>query len=320
MAEKQLPSLNDIRDAHSRIESMINHTPVFTSRSINRLTGSTLYFKCENFQRSGAFKFRGACNALSQLSAEKSVRIVATHSSGNHAGALALAAQQNNLKCIVVMPSNSPKIKIDAVHDYGAKIVFCAPTLQARETELERVQEQTGAYLIHPYNNFDVIAGQGTAALELLNEFSEADCIVAPVGGGGLLSGTAITAKSLHVDITVYGAEPKGADDAYRSFKEKHLIPSINPKTIADGLLTSLSDRTFAAITSFVDDILTVSERGIIEAMRLLWQRMKILVEPSGCVPLAAVMEHRQLFSNKKTGIILSGGNVDPEFFSRIKG
>ena len=319
MPEQQLPSLSDIRDAHSRIESIINHTPVFTSRSINRLTGSILYFKCENFQRSGAFKFRGACNALSQLSQEKSVRIVATHSSGNHAGALALAAQQNNLKCIVVMPSNSPKIKIDAVHEYGAKIVFCAPTLQARETELERVQEQTGAYPIHPYNNFDVIAGQGTAVLELLNEFSEVDCIVAPVGGGGLLSGTAISVKALHADITVYGAEPKGADDAYRSFKEKHLIPSVNPETIADGLLTSLSDRTFAAITSFVDDILTVSEQGIIEAMRLLWQRMKILVEPSGCVPLAAVMEHRQLFRNKKTGIILSGGNVDPEFFSGIK-
>ncbi len=316
MQQQQLPSLKDIQDAYKRIGKMINHTPVFTSRSLNQITGAFLYFKCENFQRSGAFKFRGACHAISQLLATQPVKTVATHSSGNHAGALALAAKLHDIKCIVVMPSNSPKIKIDAVREYGARIVFCAPTLQARETELERVLEQTGAAFVHPYNNFDVIAGQGTAALEFLKELKDPDCIIAPIGGGGLLSGTAITTKSLYPGITVYGAEPKGADDACRSFKEKRIIPSVNPKTMADGLLTSLSERTFKALTTFVDDIFTVSEEGILQAMQLLWQRMKIIVEPSGCVPLAAVLEHIELFSKRKTGIILSGGNVDPEFFS----
>ncbi len=318
MPEQKIPLLNDIRQANYRIEKLINHTPVFTSRSINRITGATLFFKCENFQRSGAFKFRGVSNALSCFPVDKSVKIVATHSSGNHAGALALAASLNNLKCIVVMPANSPKIKVEAVREYGAKIVFCEPTLQSRETELERVQEQTGAYFIHPYNNFNVIAGQGTAAWELLNEYNDLDCIIAPVGGGGLLSGTAITAKSVNSDITVFGAEPKGADDAFRSFKEGRIIPSENPKTIADGLLTSLGNLTFAAIRSNVDDILTVREESIIQALRLIWQRMKIIVEPSACVSLAAVLENKQLFKNRKTGIILSGGNIDLEAFSRI--
>jgi len=318
MQEKKIPSLSDIREAHHRIENMIHRTPVLTSRSMNKLTGSDLYFKCENFQRSGAFKFLGACNAITQLLANKQVKIVATHSSGNHAGALALAANLHKLQCIVVMPSNSSKIKINAVREYGAKIIFCLPTLQSRESELERVQEQTGASFIHPYNNFDVIAGQGTAALEFIRDCNELDCLIAPVGGGGLLSGTAIAAKSIKPEITVFGAEPKGADDAWRSFKEKRIVPSVNPKTIADGLLTSLSDRTFAAITAFADDILTVSEEGIVLAMQLLQERMKIVVEPSGCVPLAAVLENKPIFNNRKTGIILSGGNIDPEIASGI--
>ena len=318
MQDQKIPSLNDIYKAHRSIRNKINHTPVFTSRSIDRMTGSQLYFKCENFQRSGAFKFRGACNAISRLLANKSVKTVATHSSGNHAGALALAAGEHGVRCIVVMPSNSSRIKISAVREYGAKIVFCTPTLQARETELERIQEQTGASVIHPYNNFDVIAGQGTAALELIRETGELDCLIAPVGGGGLLSGSAIAAKSLRPGITVYGAEPKGADDAYRSFKGKRIVPSVNPKTIADGLLTSLSDLTFAAITTYVDDILTVTEAGIMQAMELLWERMKIVVEPSGCVPLAALLENKSVFENKRTGIILSGGNIDPAIVSMI--
>ena len=317
--EPELPSLNDIHDAYHRIEKIINPTPVFTSRSLNRLTEANLSFKCENFQRSGAFKFRGACNALMRLTGNSPVTRVTTHSSGNHAGALALAARLNHMQCIVVMPSNSSKIKVEAVREYGARIVFCEPTLQSRETELERVVEQTGAYFIHPYNNIDVIAGQGTACLELIHDRENMDCIVAPVGGGGLLSGTAIVAKSLNAKIRVYGAEPKEADDAFRSVKAKKIIPSVNPQTIADGLLTSLSERTFAAITRYVDDILTVSEQGILEAMKLLWQRMKIVVEPSGCVPLAAILEHKQLFTGKKTGVILSGGNIDPELFYRIQ-
>jgi threonine dehydratase len=318
MEEQKIPNLNDIREAYRRIKNKVHHTPVLTSRSINRMTGAELYFKCENFQRSGAFKFRGACNGISHLLDKGPVKTIATHSSGNHAGALALAASEHGVRCIVVMPSNSSKIKINAVQEYGAKIVFCLPTLQARETELERVQEQTGASPIHPYNNFHVIAGQGTAALELIREVVDLDCLIAPVGGGGLLSGTAIAVKSLHPGISVYGAEPKGADDAYRSFKEKHIVPSVNPKTIADGLLTSLSDLTFSIITSFVDEILTVTETGILQAMKLLWERMKIVVEPSGCVPLAALLENKSIFAKKKTGIILSGGNIDPEIVSRI--
>ena len=240
---------------------------------------------------------------------EGTVNAVATHSSGNHAGALALAAKQNGLDCYVVMPSNSPEIKINAVKEYGASITFCSPTLDAREETLNKVIKETGATFIHPYNNFFVIAGQGTTALELLEDYPGLDCIIAPVGGGGLLSGVSIVAKSLSPGIKMYGAEPAGANDAYRSLKSGEIVPSINPKTIADGLLTSLCPRTFTAISKFTDDILLVSEKGILMAMQLIWERMKIVVEPSGCVPMAAILEHPEYFRNKKTGVILSGGN-----------
>jgi threonine dehydratase len=259
----------------------------------------------------GAFKFRGACNAVFSLSEEEAQKGVATHSSGNHAAALALAARMRGIAAHIVMPSNSPEIKRKAVAGYGASITFCEPTLQARESTLARIVAETGATEIHPYNNFNVIAGQGTAAKELIEDFGYFDIIMAPVGGGGLLSGTALSTKYLLPGCKVIAAEPAGADDAFRSFHEKKIIPSVNPKTIADGLLTSLGERNFAIIMKNVDDIVTVSEEKIVEAMRMIWERMKIIIEPSSAVPLAAILEGKLDIQNKKVGIILSGGNLD---------
>lgn len=311
MNNSQIPSLGDILKAHDRIRNLVNKTPVLTSRTLNKLTGSLLFFKCENFQRVGAFKFRGASNKMAILSAQGRPAAVATHSSGNHASALALAAKNQGVKCYVVMPENSSRIKVEAAKDYGAEIIFCQPTLQARETTLESLVKKNNAEFVHPYNDFDIICGQGTAALEMLEEQPDLNCIVAPVGGGGLLSGTSIYSKNVNPEIRIFGTEPAGADDAYRSLKANKIIPSIEPKTIADGLLTSLGDLTFKAISQYTDDILRVSEQAIIKAMKLLFERMKIVVEPSGCVPLAAVFEHPEEFKNRKTGIILSGGNID---------
>jgi threonine dehydratase len=259
----------------------------------------------------GAFKFRGACNAVFSLSEEEARKGVATHSSGNHAAALALAARMRGIAAHIVMPDNSPEIKKKAVAGNGAKITFCEPTLQARETTLAEIVAETGATEIHPYNNFHVIAGQGTAAKELIEDFGDFDIILAPVGGGGLLAGTALSAKYLLPQCKVIAAEPLGADDAFRSFQAKKIIPSVNPKTIADGLLTSLGERNFAIISVKVDDIVTVSEEKIVEAMRMIWERMKIIIEPSSAVPLAAILEGKINIQNKKTGIILSGGNLD---------
>ncbi|MCA1759053.1 MAG: pyridoxal-phosphate dependent enzyme, partial [Bacteroidales bacterium] len=238
---------------------------------------------------------------------------VATHSSGNHAAALALAAKMRGIPAYIVMPETSPEIKKKAVAGYGAQITFCKPTLQARESTLAEVVKETGAIEIHPYNNFHVIAGQGTAAKELIEDAGEFDIILAPVGGGGLLSGTAISTKQLLPKCKVIAAEPAGADDAYRSFHGKKLVPSETPKTIADGLLTSLGERNFKIILEKVDDIVTVSEEKIVEAMRLIWERMKIIIEPSSAVPLAAILEGKVDVKNKKVGIILSGGNLDLE-------
>lgn len=305
------PLFQDIVAAHERIGKFIHKTPVLTSQSINTITGAKLYFKCENFQKVGAFKFRGATNAVLSLENENAKKGVATHSSGNHAAALALAARSARIKCYVVMPENAPRIKIEAVKGYGAEITFCEPTLEARESTLAKVVEQTGAVFIHPYDNLQVICGQGTAAKEFLEEIPELDIIMAPVGGGGLLSGTAITAKSINGNIQVIAGEPANADDAYRSFKSGTLISSVKPDTIADGLLTSLSELTFDIICSNVNDIITVSEISIISAMRMIWERMKIIIEPSSAVPVAAVYENPEQFHGKKTGIILSGGNVD---------
>ncbi|KJF41799.1 pyridoxal-phosphate dependent enzyme [Draconibacterium sediminis] len=306
-----IPTFTDVEKAHEIVQKYAHRTPVLSSVSINQIVGAELFFKCENLQKVGAFKFRGACNAVFSLSEEDAQKGVATHSSGNHAAALALAARMRGIAAHIVMPENSPEIKKKAVAGYGAKITFCKPTLQARESTLAQVIEETGATEIHPYNNFHVIAGQGTAAKELIEDKDEFDIIMAPVGGGGLLSGTAISTKQLLPNCKIIATEPAGADDAYRSFHSKKWVPSENPKTIADGLLTSLGERNFAIILDKVDDIVTVSEDSIVEAMRMIWERMKIIIEPSSAVPLAAILEKKVDVQGKKVGIILSGGNLD---------
>ena len=306
-----LPTFAEVQNAHGIVKKYAHRTPVLTSSSIDRIVGGNLFFKCENFQKVGAFKFRGACNAVFSLTDKEAEKGVATHSSGNHAAALALAAKMRGIAAHIVMPSNSPEIKKIAVAGHGAKITFCEPTLQARENTLAQIVVETGATEIHPYNNFNVIAGQGTAVKELIEDFGDFDLIIAPVGGGGLLSGTILSTKYLLPNCKVIAAEPAGADDAFQSFHAKKVIPSVNPKTIADGLLTSLGERNFAIIMKNVDDIVTVSEDKIVEAMRMIWERMKIIIEPSSAVPLAAILEGKIDVQNKKVGIILSGGNLD---------
>jgi threonine dehydratase len=307
----EAPSINDILDAVTRLKGVAHHTPVLSSSSVNEMLGLDLHFKCENFQRVGAFKFRGAYNAVSAMNATQLLYGVATHSSGNHAAALSLAAKMKGIPAFVVMPSNSTPAKIQAVEHYGGKITFCPPTLESRETYLAKILEKTGATFVHPSDDFFVIAGQGTAALEFLEEEPNLDIIVAPVGGGGLLSGTAIAARASKLGIEVIGAEPEQADDACRSFRTGTLQPSLNPTTIADGLLTSLGPRTFEIIQEKVSDIITTSEASIRLATRLIWQRMKIIVEPSSAVALAVIMDNPGYFRDKKTGIILSGGNAN---------
>ena len=306
-----IPLKKNIIDASIRIQNIVHRTPVLSSQSINRIAGCELFFKCENFQKVGAFKYRGAINTIGQLSKEQLKHGIATHSSGNHAQALALAAKMNSTNAFIVMPSNAPKSKRDAVLGYGAKVIDCEPTLEARETTLKKVVEETGAYFIHPYNDERIIAGQATCAKELIEDVSTLHFILAPVGGGGLLSGTALSAHYFSPETKVIGAEPSGADDAFQSFYKGEIIPSVNPKTIADGLLTSLGDKTFPIIRKYVRDIVTVEDELIIEAMKLIWQRMKIVIEPSAAVPLAAVMKNKDQFKGRKVGVILSGGNVD---------
>ncbi len=305
------PSYRDVLLAHERIKPFIKHTPMMTCESLNRITNAELYFKCENLQKVGAFKFRGACNAVFSLPDSVLRNGVATHSSGNHAAALALAARLRGTSAIIVMPKNAPSVKIDAVKGYGGTIVFCEPTLQARERTLNDVISKTGATFIPPYNFCPVIAGQGTAALELLDETPTLDMLVAPIGGGGLISGTAIATHGKSPTTKVIGTEPTNADDAFRSFQSHTLIAQTAPNTIADGLLTSLGDITFSIIQRYVAQIFTVKEENILRAMRLVWERMKLVIEPSAAVPLAAVLEHPDAFSGKRIGIIFSGGNVD---------
>lgn len=309
----QLPEAKDVQEAYKRIKSFVHYTPVMTCETINAITDAQLFFKCENFQRVGAFKFRGATNAVLQMNEEQRTKGVITHSSGNHAAALALAASLNEMEAFIIMPDNAPDIKKKAVAGYGAKITFCESTLQAREETLALVQQKTGATLVHPYNQFEVICGQGTASLELLEQVPNLDIVMTPVGGGGLLSGTATYVKESHPEVKVMAGEPAMADDAYQSFKQGRLIPVSNPQTVADGLRTSLGDLTYAIITKHVDDIYTVREESIIEAMRLVWERMKIIIEPSSAVPLAAILENKMHFKGQRVGIILSGGNVDLE-------
>jgi threonine dehydratase len=306
----EIPTIEEIRNAALRINPYIHHTPILTCNGINNLTGGEIFFKCENFQKVGAFKARGATNAVFSLTENEVSRGVATHSSGNHAAALAYAARLRGIAAYIVMPRTAPKVKQEAVAGYGAQISFCEPTLQAREENLAKVVEKTGAVFIHPYNDYRIIAGQATAALELLEEINELDIVLTPVGGGGLTSGTALTVKYLSPKTKMIATEPEQADDACRSFHAGKIIPSVHPNTIADGLLTSLGDKTFGIIHNYVDDIVTVSEDGIIQAMRLIWERMKIIVEPSAAVPLGAILTHRIDITGKRVGIILSGGNV----------
>lgn len=305
------PRLDDLRQAAERIRPYAHRTPVLTCSAINAMVGAELFFKCENFQKAGAFKFRGATNAVFSLTEQEASHGVGTHSSGNHAAALALAARTRGVKAYVVMPQNAPQVKKDAVAGYGAEITFCTPTLADREQTLAKVVKETGAAVVHPYNDYRVIAGQATAALELMEDVPDLDIIMPPIGGGGLACGTALAAKYVQPKTRVIAAEPMGADDAHRSFSAGKLIPSENPKTIADGLLTSLGDKTFPIVCEFLDDIVTVSEEGIVEAMRCIWERMKIVVEPSAVVPLGALLTDRLDVASKRIGIILSGGNVD---------
>ena len=300
-----------IRAAHARIRPHIHRTPVLTSRSLDAASGATLFFKCENLQKVGAFKARGACNAVFSLDDAEARRGVVTHSSGNHGAAVAWAAARRGIPAWVVMPENSAAVKKAAVRGLGATVRFCTPTLEARDTTCAAVQAETGALLVHPYDDWRVIAGQGTAALELLEEVPGLDAVITPVGGGGLLSGTAIAAQSVSPGIRVYGAEPAGADDAWRSLQRGQLVPQTDPRTIADGLRSSLGVKTFAVLSTLVDAIGTTSEDAIVQAMRLTWDKLKLIIEPSSAVPLAALLERKLPVSGLRVGIVISGGNVD---------
>ncbi len=305
------PALKDIRAAHARIAPHIHRTPVFTSTILNKRTGASLFFKCENFQKIGAFKARGACNAVFSLNEDQLRRGVVTHSSGNHGAALAWAAGLRGCQATIVVPGSAPVPKKRAIEAYGARIVYCEPNVPAREAAVQKLMQEQGLELIHPYNDYRVMAGQGTAALELLEDYPDLDLIVTPLGGGGLLSGTAIAAKGLKPGIQIYGAEPSGADDGYRSFISGVRVTEITPHTICDGLRSTLGDKTFAVIQRQVDGIGLASEENIISAMRTIWEQLKIIVEPSSAPPLAAIMQGNIDVTGKRVGIILTAGNVD---------
>lgn len=305
------PRLEDIRNAHTCIEPFVHRTPVFTSETLDNLAGARLFFKAENFQKTGAFKYRGATYAVQTLLEEEAHRGVATHSSGNHGQALALAARMRGIPAHIVMPSNAPRSKHAAVTNYGGRITLCKPTLEARESTLAEVVKSTGAAAVHPYDDDRIICGQGTAALELLADTPDLDAILAPVGGGGLLAGTAIAAHGLRPELTVYGSEPELADDAFRSLRQGKRLPPCPPRTVADGLRTALGERNFPIISRHVAEIFLVGEAEILLAMRQIWERAKLVIEPSAAVPVAAALARPGCLRGKRVGIILSGGNVD---------
>jgi threonine dehydratase len=302
---------SDIENAYNRINDKINNTPVFTSDTLNKMVNASAFIKCENFQKVGAFKFRGACNKISQLTPLQKQKGIITHSSGNHAQAVALASSLYGIKSIIVMPENAPQVKVDATKGYGAEIFRCKSTLEDRTLTTEKLIESNGYTLIHPYDDDDIIAGAGTAAYELIKEVGDLDFLFVPVGGGGLISGSSIAAKGLCPEIQVIGVEPEKADDAYRSVKTGNLMPVVNSSTVADGLKTALSARTFSVIQKFVDEIILVSEKEIIDSMKFLWERMKIIAEPSGAVSIAGLLKIREKIKNQKVGAIVSGGNID---------
>ena len=304
-------NFNHIKSAHDRISNYIHNTPVLTCRNIDEETKSSIFFKCDNFQKTGSFKIRGATNKILQLSKEQLDNSVITTSSGNHGAAVSSTASKLGTTVKVIMPNNTPRVKIDNVKRYGGEIIFCEPNIKSRENTLNKMVNETGATIVHPYNDEKIIAGQGTAAKELLESIPDLDVIIAPVSGGGLLAGTLLAAKNINPKIEVYGAEPKNADDAFRSLKENKIIPNKSTDTIADGLRAQVGTITFPIINKYADGILVVSEKMIIQTMKMIWQRLKIIVEPSCSIVLAALMIHNEQFFNKKIGLILTGGNVD---------
>lgn len=305
------PVFDDVVTAHDRIRSYIHRTPVLTSSFLNALTGAELYFKCENFQKAGAFKVRGACNAVFGLSDAMAEKGVATHSSGNHALSLSYAAGRRGIPCTVVMPRTAPQAKKDAVIGYGGKIVECEPSTSSRETVFAEVVAKTGSEFVHPYNDLRVITGQATCSRELVEQVEGLNAVIAPIGGGGMISGTCLTLSSIAPDVQIYAAEPEQADDAYRSFKAGYIIADDAPETVADGLKVPLKENTWHFVSGHVTDILTASDAEIVEAMKLMWKRMKIVIEPSSAVPLATILKNAELFKGKRVGVIITGGNVD---------
>ncbi|WP_212523864.1 beta-hydroxyaspartate dehydratase BhcB [Actibacterium sp. MT2.3-13A] len=314
-----IPTLADMLIAHERIKPYIHRTPVLTSTYLNELTGAELFFKCENFQKAGAFKVRGASNAVFGLDEETASKGVATHSSGNHALSLAYAAGRRGIPCHVVMPRTAPQAKKDAVRGYGGIITECEPSTSSREAVFAEVQAETGAEFVHPYNDPRVIAGQGTCSKELMEQVEGLDAVVAPIGGGGMVSGTCLTLSNLAPHVEIYAAEPEQADDAYRSFKAGHIIADDAPQTVADGLKVPLKELTWHFVSNHVTDILTASDPEIVDAMKLTWQRMKTVMEPSSAVPLATILKNKDKFAGKRVGVIVTGGNVDLDKLPWIK-
>ncbi len=314
-----IPTLDDMLAAHERIKPHIHRTPVLTSTFMNELSGAELFFKCENFQKAGAFKVRGASNAVFGLSDDMLEKGVATHSSGNHALSLSYAAGRRGIPCTVVMPRTAPQAKKDAVIGYGGKIVECEPSTSSREEIFAEVVKQTGAEFVHPYNDPRVIAGQGTCSRELIGQVDGLDAVVAPIGGGGMISGTCLTLSNLAPNVKVFAAEPEQADDAARSFKAGYIIADDAPETVADGLKVPLKELTWHFVSNHVSDILTASEDEIVDAMKLIWKRMKIVMEPSSAVPLAVILKNKNTFAGKRVGIIITGGNVDLDLLPWMK-
>lgn len=306
-----IPTFDDALAARERVKPYIHETPVLTSSYLNELTGAQLFFKCENFQKAGAFKVRGACNAVFGLTDDMLEKGVATHSSGNHALSLSYAAGRRGIPCHVVMPRTAPQAKKDAVRGYGGIVTECEPSTTSREEVFAKVQAVTGADFVHPYNDPRVIAGQATCSMELIEQTGGLDAVVAPIGGGGMISGTCLTLSNIAPDTKIYAAEPLNADDAARSFRAGHIIADDAPDTVADGLKVPLKDLTWHFVSNHVTDILTATEQEIIDAMEMIWKRMKIVIEPSSAVPLATILKNKDVFAGKRVGVIITGGNVD---------
>lgn len=320
LPQMYVPTFDDVIAAHDRIRPHIHRTPVLTSSYFNELVGAELFFKCENFQKAGAFKVRGACNAVFGLTEEQARLGVCTHSSGNHALSLSYAAGRRGIPCNVVMPRTAPQAKKDAVRGYGGVITECEPSTSSREAVFAQVQAHTGGEFVHPYNDPRVIAGQATCSRELLEQVEDLDCIIAPIGGGGMISGTCLTMSAVAPGVDVYAAEPLNADDAYRSFKAGRIIADDAPETVADGLKVPLKDLTWHFVSNHVADIFTATEDEIIDAMKLTWKRMKIVMEPSCAVPLATILKNKDVFRGRRVGVIITGGNVDLDTLPWMKG